>query len=64
MASQNQLSREEFDRLAELLGVNGEAAYMDELYTQVRGVFMMGENVRAIDVSGVEPDMAFIPPID
>lgn len=64
MASQNQLSREEFDRLAERLGVNGESAYMDELYNQVRGVFMMGDTIRAIDVSGAEPDMAFIPAVD
>jgi len=62
MVSQKQLSREEFDRLAELLELNGESAYMDELYTQVRGVFMMGESVRAIDVSTIEPEMAFIPP--
>ena len=62
MVSKKQLSREEFDRLAELLGLNGESAYMDELYTQVRGVFMMGESVRAIDVSTFEPAMAFIPP--
>ena len=62
MVSQKQLSREEFDRLAELLELNGESAYMDELYTQVRGVFMMGESVRAIDVSAIEPEMAFIPP--
>ena len=62
MVSKKQLSREEFDRLAELLGLNGESAYMYELYTQVRGVFMMGESVRAIDVSTIEPEMAFIPP--
>ena len=62
MASQNQLSREEFDRLREKLGVDGEPDYLDELYTQVRGVYMMAESIRAIDVSGAEPDMAFIPP--
>jgi len=64
MASRNQLSREEFDRLREKLGVDGEPAYLDELFTQVRGVFMMADNIRAIDVSGAEPDMAFIPPTD
>jgi len=64
MASPNQLSREEFDRLREKLGVDGEPAYLDELFTQVRGVFMMADKIRAIDVSGAEPDMAFIPPTD
>ena len=62
MASEKQLSREEFDRLAELLGVHGEPAYLDELFSQVRGVFIGAKNVREIDVSGTEPDMAFIPP--
>lgn len=65
MTSQKQqLSREEFNRLAEMLGVSGEPDYMDELYNQVRGVFMMGESIMAIDVTGAEPDMAFIPPIN
>jgi Asp-tRNA(Asn)/Glu-tRNA(Gln) amidotransferase C subunit len=64
MASRNQLSREEFDRLREKLGVDGEPDYLDELFTQVRGVFMMADSIRAIDVSGAEPDMAFIPPTD
>ena len=64
MASQQQPSRDEFNRLTELLGIQGEPDYMDELYNQVRGVFMMGESIKAIDVTGAEPDMAFIPPID
>jgi hypothetical protein len=62
MASEQQLSREEFDVLAKLLGVDGETAYLDELYSQVRGVYISGKNIREIDVSGAEPDMAFIPP--
>ena len=64
MTSQQQLSREEFNRRAELLGVSGEPDYMDELYNQVRGVFMMGESIMAIDVTGAEPEMAFIPPVN
>ena len=63
MASE-QLSREEFDLLAKLLDVDGEPAYLDELYSQVRGVYISAKNIREIDVSGVEPDMAFIPPTD
>ena len=62
MASEKQLSREEFDLLAKLLGVDGEPAYLDELYSQVRGVHISAQNIREIDVTGAEPDMAFIPP--
>ena len=63
MASE-QLSREAFDHLAALLGVDGEPTYLDELYSQVRGVYLSAKNIREIDVSGAEPDMAFIPPKD
>ena len=61
MASDKQLTREEFDRLADQLGITGDPAYIDELYSQVRGVFIGAQIVREIDVSGAEPDMAFIP---
>ena len=63
MALDEQLSREEFDRLAEQLGIRGDPTYIDELYSQVRGVFIGAKTVRDIDVSGVEPDMAFMPRI-
>lgn len=63
MALDEQLSREEFDRLAEQLGIRGDPAYIDELYSQVRGVFIGAKTVRDIDVSGVEPDMSFMPRI-
>ena len=61
MASDEHLTREEFNRLAEQLGVGGDPAYLDELYSQVRGVFIGNKTIREIDVSGAEPDMAFIP---
>ncbi len=57
-----QLTRKEFDHLAEQLGVGGDSAYLDELYSQVRGVFIGAKTIREIDVSGAEPDMAFVPP--
>lgn len=63
MALDEQLSREEFDRLAEQLGIRGDPTYIDELYSQVRGVFIGAKTVRDIDVSGIEPDMAFMPRI-
>ena len=62
MASEKQLTREEFDRQAEQLGLGGDADYLDELYSQVRGVFIGAKTIREIDVSGAEPDMAFVPP--
>ncbi len=62
MASEKQLTREEFDRQAEQLGVGGDADYLDELYSQVRGVLIGAKTIREIDVSGAEPDMAFVPP--
>ena len=64
MTSDNQLSREEFDWLAKQLGISGDPAYIDELYSQVRGVFIGARTVRDIAVSGVEPDMAFIPQVN
>ncbi|MEC8856946.1 MAG: hypothetical protein VX664_06100 [Chloroflexota bacterium] len=64
MASEQPLSRETFDRLAKMLGVDGDPAYLDELYSQTRGVFNGAKNIRNIDVTGAEPDMAFIPKTD
>ena len=64
MAAGEQLSRENFDRLTESRGIAENPSYIDELYTQVRGVYIMAETIRNIDVSGVEPEMAFIPPTD
>jgi len=64
MAAEEQLPREDFDLLTKLHGVTGGHAYLDELYAQARGVYIMADAVKKIDVSGVEPDMAFIPPTD
>ena len=64
MTSEQPLSREDFDRLAKMLGVDGDPAYLDELYSQTRGVSNGAKNIRNIDVTGAEPDMAFIPKAD
>jgi hypothetical protein len=61
MATDKQLTREEFDRLAERLGISGDPAYIDELFAQVRGVFISSQVIRDIDVTDAEPDMAFMP---
>ena len=64
MATGEQLSRENFDLLAELHGIAETPSYLNELYSQARGVYIMAETIRNIDVSGVEPEMAFMPPTD
>ena len=64
MVAEEQLPRQYFDLLAKLHGITGETAYLDELWAQARGLYIMAETIRKIDVSGVEPEMAFIPPTD
>ena len=64
MAEKEQLSRENFELLSKLHGIRGNSSHLDELYSQTRGVYIMAETIRRIDVSGAEPEMAFIPPID
>ncbi|MDA0263068.1 MAG: hypothetical protein O3A93_02150 [Chloroflexi bacterium] len=64
MASDKQLTREEFDQQAERLGITGEPDYLDELYSQTRGVFISADVIRKIDVTDTEPDMAFIPKVN
>ena len=55
------ISRQAFDEAAARLGISGSGAHMDELYSQLRGVLSGTAALSAIDVTGVEPDMAFIP---
>ena len=55
------ISRQAFDEAATRLGIAGAEAHMDELYSQLRGVLAGTASLRSLDVSGVEPDMAFIP---
>ncbi len=55
------LSRQAFDETAARLGISGADDHMDELYSQLRGVLTGAASLRNLDVSGTEPDMAFIP---
>ena len=64
MTEGEKLSRENFELLSKMHGITGNPSYLDELYSQTRGVHIMADTIRRIDVSGIEPDMAFIPPID
>ena len=55
------MSRESFDEAASRLGIAGSEAHMDELFRQVQGVLAGTRSLATIDVSNVEPDMAFDP---
>lgn len=55
------ISRDSFDESAARLGIAGSEAHMDELYRQVQGVLAGCRSLASLDVSDVEPDMAFDP---
>ena len=55
------ISRDSFDEAAARLGISGSEAHMDELYRQVQGVLAGTRGLLSVDVSSVEPDMAFNP---
>ena len=55
------LTREEFDTMAAHLGIYGEPDYLDELFSQVRGLVTGADSLRQMDVSNAEPDMIFVP---
>lgn len=55
------LAREEFDVLAAQLGISGDPAYLDELFSQVSGLFAGVDSLRQLDVSNTEPCVAFVP---
>ena len=55
------ISRQSFDEAAARLGIAGSEAHMEELYRQVQGVLAGAQSLGAIDVSNVEPDLAFDP---
>ncbi len=62
MPDEGQLSRDAFLFLAKEAGLDVDSAHMDELYPYVQGVLASIESIKDLDVSGVEPDMAFLPP--
>ena len=64
MPDDSHISRQAFDEAAARLGITGTDDHMDELYSQLRGVLAGTASLRSLDVSGAEPDMAFIPSPD
>ena len=61
MPDDSPISRQAFEEAAARLGIAGADAHMDELYNQLRGVLTGTASLRNLEVSGTEPDMAFIP---
>ena len=62
MTEDNPLTREAFLYLAKEAGLDTSSPHMDELYPYVQAVLAGMQSLKELDVSGVEPDMAFIPP--
>ena len=61
MPDEAPISRQAFEETAARLGIAGTSDHMDELYSQLQGVLSGTLSLMEIDVSGTEPDMAFIP---
>ena len=50
--------------LAKAAGLDVNSPHMEELYPHVCNLLASLESVRKMDVSGADPDMAFIPPLE
>ena len=61
MATQSHMAREEFLRLAAAIGLNADSAHMDELFPYVQAVLDGLSSLHDLDVTAIEPDMAFEP---
>ena len=57
----NYPNRQAFDQAAAAMGISGSDDHLDELYNQLQTVLSTTASLRNIDVTGAEPDMAFIP---
>ena len=63
MAQEPELSRDAFLYLAGEAGLDVNSGHMDELYPYVQAVLNSLRPLHDLDVAVVEPDMAFIPPL-
>ncbi|MSQ06027.1 MAG: hypothetical protein EXR54_07545 [Dehalococcoidia bacterium] len=61
MPADPQLTWEDFLRLAQQAGLDASSPHLAELFPYVQGVLASLEPLRSLDVSGEEPDMAFLP---
>ena len=57
----NHPNRPAFDQAAAAMGISGPDDHLDELYNQLHTVLSAAASLSNIDVTGAEPDLAFIP---
>ena len=57
-----ELSKEDFLRMAQMVGLDTKDPHMEELYPYVKSVLKSLEPLDEIDVGDVEPYLVFIPP--
>ena len=58
---QQPADRPAFDQAAAAMGISGPDDHLDELYNQLQTVLSAAASLSNIDVTGAEPDLAFIP---
>ena len=61
MASETPFSHQLFLRMAAEAGLDVQSPHMDDLYAYMSGVLDGLRALQNLNVSGAEPDMAFIP---
>ena len=61
MASESPLNHQLFMRLAAEAGLDVDSSHMDELYPYVQVVLDGLRSLQDLNVTGTEPDMAFLP---
>ena len=62
MASQEDLSKEDFLRMGEAAGLDiSDTAHMDELFPYVRAALRSFRSLDELDLSAVEPEMVYQP---
>ena len=64
MSEEKPLSYEDFLSLAAAAGIDGSGSHGQELFAFVQNTLLGLKALQQIDVSGAEPDMAFVPPSD
>lgn len=61
MSTQSPMGKEEFLRLAAAAGIQAGSAHLDELFLYVQAVLTGLSSLHDLDVTAIEPDMAFEP---
>lgn len=59
MATRRELTREAFDHMAEVVGLDPKDPRMDQLFPEVRTMFKVLERLDGLDVAGEEPALTF-----